>query len=261
MAPHLSTLASLGARQQIEQQLRSVLKTSHEEDIKYIPCINKCYPKPFRQHATSLFCTAGFLPCEQYPTQDISIDIPQGILDDAPLAVMLGGVAWFAACLSSRCKDSNDEHDGGWHWRFRCILEDCFETCTDYPFPKLPAHGSAFCMELQSDRPGELGDEESKRILKIFTAVAIFLGNKNILLQCCRRCQTLYTRFSSGAIHSTSINESSVDTDASGTPPNLHSILLISDRFMSFRSRHQHEGKSPYICGSHWDGRLHEHRT
>ena len=254
---------SLGARQRIEHQLWSALKTSHEEDIKYIPYINKRYPKFFRQHAASLFCTAGFPPCEQYPTQDVSIDIPHGILDDAPLAVMLGGVAWFAACLLSCHEGSDDRHDRGWHWKFHCILEDCFETCADYPFPKLPAQGSSFCVELHSDYPEEFGDEESKRVLKIFSAVAIFLSNKNGLLQCCQRCQILYTRVSSGAILPTSINESSVNTDASGIPSQStsYSIAVISGYFLSFRSRHQHKGKSPYICGSHWDGCLHGHRA
>ena len=146
------------------------------------------------------------------------MDIPQGILDDAPLAVLLGGVAWFAACLMSCRTDSDDEHDEVWHWRFHCILEDCLKICTDYPFPKLPAQGSVFCMELQSDRPEEFGDEESKHILKIFAAVAIFLSNKNGLFQCCRRCQILYTRVSSGAILPTSINELPTNSDASGIP-------------------------------------------
>ena len=200
------------------QQLRSALKTSHEEDIKYIPYINKRYPKFLRQHATSLFCTAGFLPPEQYPTQDVSMDVPRGILDDAPLAVMLGGVAWFAAWLLSYHEDSDDEHDRGWHWNFYYILGDCCATCADYPFPKLPAQGSAFCVELHSDYLEEFGDEESKPVLKIFAAVAIFLSKKNSLLQCCRRCQILYTRVSSSAILPTSINESSANTDASGIP-------------------------------------------
>ena len=43
--------------------------------------------------------------------------------------------------------------------------------------------------------------------------------------------------------------------------PNLHPILLISGYFLSFRSRYQHKGKSPYICESHWDGCLHGHRA
>ena len=218
LAPYLSRLASLGTRQQVEQQLRSALKTSHEENINYIPCINKHYPKLFQRHAASLFCTAGFPPCEQRPTQDASIDIPHGILDDTPLAVMLGGVAWFAACLWSHRDNSDDEHNENWHYKFRHILEAHFETFTDYPLPRLPAQGFAFCKELYFDCPKGFGHGEPKCILQIFAAVAIFLRNKNALLQCCRRCQIVYTPFSSDAALSTSINESSVNTDAPGTP-------------------------------------------
>lgn len=210
---------SPGARQQVEQHLRSALKTFREEEIKYIPCINQQYPKPFRRHAASLLCTTGFPPCEQHPTQDVSVDIPDGILDDAPLAVILGGVAWFAACLSSSHKDSDDEHNGSWHCTFRWILQDRFETFT-YPLPKLPTQGFAFCTELSFDCPGQFGDKEPKRILKIFAAVAVFLTNKHVLLpKCCPKCQVLYTRLSLDATLSTNINELSVNTDVSGMYP------------------------------------------
>ena len=166
-----------------------------------------------------MFCTAGFLPCEEHPTQDVSIDIPRGILDDVPLVVMLGGIAWFSACLSlSGVEDDVDGHNEGWHWRFLHNLEDYFQTFTVYSLPKLPAQGFAFCMELSFDCPKVFGDGEPKRVLKIFAAMAIFLRHKNVLLQCCRRCQILYTSFSSDAILSTSINESSVNTNASGIP-------------------------------------------
>ena len=45
VAPYLSKLASPGARERVEQQLLSALKISHEEDVEYIPYINKHYPK------------------------------------------------------------------------------------------------------------------------------------------------------------------------------------------------------------------------
>ena len=216
LAPHLSKLVSPGARQQVEQQLRSALKTPHKEYITYTPCVNEHYPSLLRQHAASLFCTAGFPPCEEHPIQGVSIDIPHGILDDAPLAVMLGGVAWFATCLRwSDFEDSDDEHDEDWHGSYFCILAALVETFTEYPFPKLLAQGFSFFIELSFDFPGEYGHNGPKHILRIFTAVAIFLRNKNVLLQWCRRCQILYSRFSLDATHSTSINESSVNTDAS----------------------------------------------
>ena len=208
---------SAGAKQQVEQQLRSALKTSHE-DIKYIPHINKHYPSRLRPLAACLFCTAGFLPHEEYPTQNVLIEIPDGILDDAPLAVILGGVAWFAACLSSYQSDDDDKHDGYWHHRFCWILEGCFEVFGDCPLPKLSAQGSAFCIGLCFDCPKEFGNKEPKRIFKTFTAMIVFLTNRNILLQCCQRCRILYTRFSSNATLPASVNESFVSTDAFGIP-------------------------------------------
>ena len=219
LSPYLFKLVSPGARQQVEQQLRSALKTPHEEDITYIPCINEHYPSPLRRHAASLFCIAGFPPCEEHPTQDVSIDIPHGILDDAPLPVMLGGVAWFATCLRwSDFEDSDDEHDKNWHDSFFCILGALLETFTEYAFPKLPAQGFSFCIEFSLDCPGAFGRDKPKRILRIFAAMAIFLRNKNTLLGGCRRCQFLCTRFFSDTTRSTSINEPSVNTDASGMP-------------------------------------------
>ena len=200
----------------MEQQLRSGLKTPHKEDITYIPYINEQYPSALRRHVTSLFCTAGFPPHEEHPTQDASSDVPGGILDDAPLAVLLGGVAWFAACLGSRGRNDDDEHDDEWHSIFFRILYDHFEAFADYPLPKLPAQGSAFCTELYFDFLEEVGDEEPTRVLKIFAAVAIFLRNKNVLLQCCPRCQILYTRFFPDTTLPASINELPVNTDQSG---------------------------------------------
>ena len=220
VSSYLFKLVSPGARQQVEQQLRSALKTPHEEeDITYIPCINERYPSLLRQHAASLFCTAGFPPCEEHPTQGVSIDIPPGILDDAPLAVMLGVVVWFAICLRRPSFDgSDDQHDENWHVSFFYVLGALLETFTEYTFPKLPAQGFAFCIELSLDCPEDFGDDEPKRILRIFAAVAIFLRNKNVLLGGCRRCQILCTRFFSDTTRSTSINESSVNTNASGIP-------------------------------------------
>ena len=213
-----SNLANPGARQQVEQQLRCALKKSHEEDIKYIPHINEQYPSPLRQDAASLFCTAGFPPREEHPTQDVSIDIPDGILDDAPLTVLLGGIAWFATCLISQRMDSDDRHDEEWHSIFLQNSIGAFEAFIDYPLPELPTQVSNFCTGLYFDCHSLEGpsSKECKRILKIFSAVAIFLRNKNVWLQCCRRCQKFYTQFSSDATFSASISESSVNTDTSG---------------------------------------------
>ena len=217
VTPYLSKLASPGARERVEQLLLSALKISHEEDVEYIPYINKHYPKLFRQHAASLFCTGEFPPRKEDPTQGVSIVIPDGIFDDAPLAVMLGGIAWFAACLLwPGFEDSDDEHNESWHRWFCCKLEDHFDALTVYPLPKLPTQGFAFCKELYFDCSEEFGDKEPKRILKTFAAVVIFLTNKNVLLQCCPRCQILYTQFFSDATLSTIVNELSANTDASG---------------------------------------------
>ena len=215
----LSKLVSPGARPQVEQQLRRALKKSHE-DIKYIPHINEQYPSTLRRHAASLFCTAGFLPREEHPTQDVSIDIPDGILDDVPLAVLLGGVAWFATCLDSPDEgDNDDKHDDNWHSIFCYILYHPLGAFIDFPPPKLSAQISNFYIGLYFDLP-DFWDfdtcEERKRFLKIFSAVAIFLRNKNVLFQCCRRCQVLFTRFFWDATFFASINESSVITDSSG---------------------------------------------
>ena len=226
----LSKLASPGARQQVEQKLRCALKKSHEEDIKYIPHINEQYPSPLRRHAASLFCTAGFLPRQEHSTQDVSIDIPDGILDDAPLAVLLGGVAWFAACLGSRGKGgSDDAHDQVWHDTFFQIFCNDFESFIDYALPKLPAQVSNFCIGLYFDchyLNALSRSKEWKPMIKIFAAVAIFLRNKNVLLQCCRRCQILYTQLFSDTTLSTSINELPMNTDQSGIPSRSTSAEL-----------------------------------
>ena len=238
---YLSKLTSLDARQQVEQQLWSAVRISHEEGIKYVPHINEHYPRVLRQSAASFFCTAGSPSREEHPTQHLSIDIPPGILDDTPLAVMLGGIAWFAACIwLQKFGDSADEHNRErhnvmWHQRFCYILGDYIETFTEYPLPTLPAQGSAFCMELYFDCHGdESSCGEPKWVLKIFAAVAMCLTSKNILLQCCPRCQFLYTQFFSDGALSGSINESSVNTDASGNLSHYISrILLILDCFVS----------------------------
>ena len=222
LAPYLSKLVTLGAKQQVEQQLRSALKKSHEDIIEYIPHINEHYPSPLQQHAASLLCT-GFQIHEKHPPQDVSIDIPDGILDDAPLTVILGGVAWFATtCLMSLggdSEDSDDEHNEEWHRKFFRILEDHLisKAFIDCPLPQLSMQGSAFCILLHFDFLEECCDIEPARILKIFAAVAIFLRNKNVLLRCCRKCRVLYTRFFSGAIPCTSINESGIPSQFTST--------------------------------------------
>ena len=235
-SPHLSKLTSLDARQQVEQQLWSAVKKSHYEDIKYVPHVNEHYPRGIRQFAASFFCTAGLPSREEHPTQDLVIDIPPGILDNTPLAVMLGGIAWFAAYTQLSClDDSNDNHDHTWHRSFCWIVEDYMEIFTECPLPMLPAQGFAFCMEVYFDCYDEgFPCGEPKRVLKIFAAVAIHLTSKNVLLQCCPRCQFLYTQFFSDAALSGSINESSANTHASGNLSHyIPRILLILDCFVS----------------------------
>ena len=220
----------------MEQQLRSAVRKSHEEDVKYVPHINEHYPGVLRRFAASFFCTAGFPSREEISTQDLLIDIPPAIFDDTSLPVMLGGIAWFAACIWLPCfGDRNNEHNPAWHSRFRCILGDYIETFTECPLPTLPAQGFEFCIELYFDCPGrEFTCEEPKRALKIFVAVAMFLTNKNFLLQCCPRCRFLYTQFFSDAALSRSINESSVNTDAFGNLLNyIRNFPLILDCFVS----------------------------
>ena len=220
----------------MEQQLRSAVRISHEEYIRCAPHINEHYPRGLRHSAASFFCTAGSLSREEHPTQYLSIDIPPGILDDTPLAVMLGGIAWFAACIWMPCfGDGDDNHNGEWHWRFHYLLESYVQTFTECPPPTLPAQGFAFCMELYFDwRENEYTCEEPKWVLKIFAAVAMYLTSKNVLLQCCPRCQFLYTQFFSDAALSGSIDESFVNTDASGNLSHyIPKILLILDCFVS----------------------------
>ena len=108
------------------------------------------------------------------------------------------------------------------------------ETFTECPLPTLPAQGFAFCIEGYIDCHEEgFPCEELKRALKIFAAVAMYLTSKNVLLQCCSRCQFLYTQFFSDAALPRSINELSMNTDASGNLPHYISrILLILDCFV-----------------------------
>ena len=220
----------------MEQQLRSAVKKSHDEDIKYVPHINEHYPRVLRPSAASFFCAAGSPSREEHPTQRLSIDIQPGILDDTPLAVMLGGIAWFATCIwLPHIGDWNNEHNLMWHQRFRRILEDYIGAFTECLLPTLPAQGFAFCKELYFDcYRGEFPCGKPKWVLKIFAAVAMCLTSKNILLQCCPRCQFLYTQFFSDAALSGSIDESSVNTDASGNLSHyIPKILLILDCFVS----------------------------
>ena len=219
----------------MEQQLRSAVRISHEEDIKCAPHINEHYPEVLRQSATSFFCTAGSPSREEHPTQHLPIDIPPGILNDAPLAVMLGGIAWLAACIWMPCfGDSDDDHNEDWHSRFHCLLADYIQTFTECPLPTLPAQGFAFCKELHFDFPKGFGYDEPKRIFQIFASIAIFLTNKNVLLQCCPRCQFLYTQFFSDVALSRSINKSSVNTGVSGNFLNyIRKFPLILDCFVS----------------------------
>ena len=213
----ISRLVGPEASQQVEQQLRSRL-VSDTQDVTYIPYINDHYPHRLRECAAQLSCTAGLPPCTEHLT-DVSIDIPDGLLDGAPPAVILGATAWVAAGLwSPPVQNGNNEHDEGWHFQFWLTLYRWFESFTEYPPPKLSLEGLAFCAELYFDcEPQEVfGEKEPKRTLKTFVAVAIFLRNKNVLLHCCRRCQVLFACFFSDTALSASLGDLSPDSDESG---------------------------------------------
>ena len=217
-AAFFSRLVGPGARQQVEQQLRSRLVMSDEQDVSYIPYIND-HPHRLRKCAAWLSCTAGLPPCTEHLTQDASIDIPDGVLDDAPLAVILGATAWVAACLRSPLVENDgDRHDRGWHFRFWSTLYLWFESLTEYPPLKFSLEGLAFCAELYFDchEHWEVFGKGPKHTLKTFVAVAIFLRNKNLLLHCCRRCQVLFARFFSDTALSASLGDLSLDSDDSG---------------------------------------------
>ena len=217
-AAFLSRLVGREARQQVEQQLRSRLVISDTQDITYMPYINDHYPGKLRQCAAWLSCTAGLPLLVGNLTHDVPRDIPDGLLDDAPLAVILGANAWIAACLRSPLvHNRNGGHDEGWHSEFQGTLQAWFETFTEYPLPKLSLEGVAFCAELYFGcAPQLFGDEEPKRTLKTFLAVAIFLRKKSVLLHCCRRCQVLFAHFFSDTALSASLSDLSLDSDESG---------------------------------------------
>jgi len=216
-AAFLSRLVGPGARQQVEQQLRSRLVISDTQDVTYIPYINDHYPDELRACAAWLSCTAGLPPCTEHLT-DVSIDIPDGLLDGAPLALILGATAWVAACLRPLpVQNDNDKHDEGWHRDFYCNLQLCFETFTECPLPRLSLKGVTFCTELAFDCERRIfGYEKPERNLKTFVVVAIFLRKKNVPLHCCRRCQVLFARFFSDTALSASPGALSLDSDDPG---------------------------------------------
>ena len=221
-AEFLSRLVSPGARQQVEQRLRSQLVIS-PQDVTYMPYINDHYPRQLRECAAWLSCTAGLQSCTD-SEHLTSIDIPDGLLDDASLAVILGTCAWVVACLRPHwnpVQNGNDRHDEEWHDTFRWTLQMWFDTYTEYPHPKLSLKGVAFCAELCFDGgPCFFSDDgedlELAPTLKTFVAVAIFLRNKSVLLHCCRRCQVLFARFFSDTALSASLGDLSLDSDESG---------------------------------------------
>ena len=218
-AAFLSRLVGPGASQQLEQQLRFRLVVPRGQDITYIPYINNHYPAELRGCAAWLSCTAGLPPCTEHLTQGASIDVPDGVLDDAPLAVISGVNAWVTACLlSSPVQKSTDKHDEGWHSLFLETLQKWFEAFPKYPLPNLSVEGVAFCAELCFDCGPHwvFGNRKLKRSLKTFVAVAIFLRKKSVLLHCCRRCQVIFARFFSDTTLSASLGDLSLDSDESG---------------------------------------------
>jgi len=168
-----------------------------------------------------LSCTAGLPSCTEHLTQDVPIDIPDGLLNGAPLAIILGATAWVAACLRSHPVQNGNGHDDRWHKEFRGISNSWFAIFDD-PHDKLPelsVKGFEFLEELYSDGVPWFNvdkEEESMCTLKTFVTVAIFLRNKNVLLHCCRRCQVLFARFFLDTALSASLGDLSLDSDESG---------------------------------------------
>ena len=213
----LSRLVGPGARQRVEQQLLSRLVMSDEQGVTYMPYINNHFPDELRECAAWLSCTAGLPPCTKLLT-NASIDIPDGLLDGAPPALILGTIAWFAACLQSPpVQSDNDKHDGGWHREFHCTLQLWFETFTECALPKLSLKDVAFYADLAFDCERWIfGHEKPEHNLKTFVVVAIFLRKKDVPLHCCRRCQALFARSFSDTVLSASPGALSLDSDDPG---------------------------------------------
>lgn len=188
-AASFARLVSLGARHQVEHKIRSQLVPFHGEDIEYPPY----YPEPLRDWATSL----SFTDSDISHGQIFAVHILNGILNDAPLAVMLGAIAWFDAWFDVSFPESNDEHDKIWHDRFNFMLMDLLNMIfAEYPLPELSAQGLSFCIELSFDCPETFSSIEPKRTLKTFAAIVMLLRSRDIPLHCCRGCTFLCTYFS-----------------------------------------------------------------
>lgn len=217
LATCISGLVSPGARPNLEQNLRSQLVAPAEFDPTYIPHINLHYPDQLRKCAASLVCTAGLLPREERHTQDISIKVPDGVLDDAPLTVMLGAIAWFAACQVSFLFDKN-KHDKTWHNEFYSIVTAGLELFPQCSIPVLSEKGLAFCKVLGC-QSRVFDGEERERTLKIFVGVAIFLSSKQELpLDWCPKCQFLYEAILVSDDESSSNNDSDFGEFSKSTP-------------------------------------------
>ncbi|KAL4072426.1 hypothetical protein V8B97DRAFT_1844741, partial [Scleroderma yunnanense] len=85
----LSRTVGPGVRKQVEQQLRSQVILD-EADIEFTPHLNGNYPGALRWEVAQLSC--GLPLCSEDLTQSLSVDIPDAVLDEAPLGIKLGVV-------------------------------------------------------------------------------------------------------------------------------------------------------------------------
>jgi len=198
----------------MEQQLRSRIVTTDKEDFKFIPYINDHYPNWLRMEAAGLSCTAG-LPQIEHLTQDVSIDIRDGIFDGAPLAVKLGAIPWVISRLRSPPDWTDiDWHDEAWHEEFAQFFKCYLNIIAEWPLLELSVEGLSFCKELCSDSRLWTSDGKENRLAaETFVAVAMFLRSKDVLLHCCPRCQILYARFFSDTALAASFDGSPLDSD------------------------------------------------
>ncbi|KAL4079707.1 hypothetical protein J3A83DRAFT_4211970 [Scleroderma citrinum] len=236
-ATMLSRMVGPGVRPQVEQQLRSQVILD-EAEVEYVPHLNNNYPRALRRAVAELSC--GLLSCSEDQTQRLSADIPDAVLDEAPLDIKLGMIPWVVASVDPNSnpdvQNSGDKHDRWWHNGFEDFFSYNSNIFREFPLPKLSIEGLAFCNELQFD-DWPFDKAERKPTLTTFVAVAMFLRKKGVLLHCCRRCHILYARFFSDKSLSASLGiwdspgcdvsfQSSFDTEGEVTVDDETSTLV-----------------------------------
>ncbi|KAL4072412.1 hypothetical protein V8B97DRAFT_1917194 [Scleroderma yunnanense] len=236
-ATMLSRMVGPGVRPQVEQQLRSQVILD-EAEVEYVPHLNNNYPRALRRAVAELSC--GLLSCSEDQTQRLSADIPDAVLDEAPLGIKLGMIPWVVASVDPNSnpdvQNSGDKHDRWWHNGFEDFFSYNSNIFREFPLPKLSIEGLAFCNELQFD-DWPFDKAERKPTLTTFVAVAMFLRKKGVLLHCCRRCHILYARFFSDKSLSASLGiwdspgcdvsfQSSFDTEGEVTVDDETSTLV-----------------------------------